>query len=227
MGLAAALPRRRHPSLDRSGRLAGEIALGAAGLAVAGFGLYFVKERSQEEAEHAVIERDRAITLRRYARAVIAEVTRYGTLTEALDEGFRPLFDYIAARREARPVGKRGAKLAMTVPVTIAPADQAGSWRIRFFMPRATSRASLPEPANGVVLRDVPARTLAAVRFGGRATDRDLIAGKRDELLAWVEKRGLQALSEPEFATYNAPIVPGLLRRNEWWVDVSSKNGGL
>jgi hypothetical protein len=32
----------------------------------------------------------------------------------------------------------------------------------------------------------------------------------------------LQTLSEPEFAAYNAPIVPGTLRRNEWWVEVGS-----
>ena len=227
MALAAALPRRSHHSFAKPGRLAGEIALGAAGLAAAGFALYFVKERSQEEAEHAVLERDGAFTLRRYARAATAEVTRYGTLAEALDQGFNPLFDYIAAKRDARKGTGRGKRIAMTVPVTIAPADQSGAWRIRFFMPRSWSRASLPEPANGVVLGEAPARTLAAVRFGGRGTDRELLAAKRDELLAWVEKRGLQTLSEPEFATYNAPIVPGLLRRNEWWVEVSGRDGGL
>lgn len=113
----------------------------------------------------------------------------------------------------------------MTVPVTVSPADTAGSWTIRFVMPRAWSRASLPEPANGVVLGEQPARTLAAVRFAGRGTDRDLIAAKRAELLEWAQRRGLEVRSEPEFAVYNAPIVPGVLRRNEWWVEVGSQSG--
>jgi hypothetical protein len=111
----------------------------------------------------------------------------------------------------------------MTVPVTVSPSDQAGVWTVRFVMPRAWSRASLPEPAAGVTLSEIAPRTLAALRFAGRGTDHELITRKRDELLAWAQKRGLQIRSEPEFAAYNAPIVPGALRRNEWWVEVESR----
>lgn len=237
MALAAVLPHRHHHRDSHSPgsflgrqsprRIAGEVALGAAGLAVGGLALYFVRERAQEEAEHSVLERDGAFTVRRYARLVTAEVSRFGELADALDQGFRPLSDYIAAKREARQPGASGKKIAMTVPVTVAPGDKAGSWRVRFVMPRAWSRASLPAPANGVVLGEQEPRTLAALRFAGRGTDRELIARKRSELLDWVQKRGLQTLSEPEFAAYNAPIVPGVLRRNEWWVEVDSKNGSL
>jgi hypothetical protein len=230
MALTAALPNhhRRHSlgSLIRRQsprRIAGELALGAAGLAIGGFALYFLKERSQEEAEHSVIERDGAFTVRRYARLVTAEVTRYGTIAEAMDEGYRPLAQYIAGKHDSRMSGATGRRIAMTVPVTVSPGDKPGAWTIRFFMPKAWSRASLPEPANGVALGERVPRTLAAVRFAGRGTDRELIAAKRDELLAWVEKRGLQTLSEPELAAYNAPVVPGALRRNEWWVEVGSK----
>lgn len=229
MDLAAALPLRRRHTLGAFARrhsprrLAGELALGAAGLAVGGFALYFLKERSQEEAEHAVIERDGAFTVRRYARLVTAQVTRYGTIAEAMDEGYRPLADYISGKQDSRAPGAGGRRIAMTVPVTVSPADKPGAWTIRFVMPKSWSRASLPEPAGGVALGELPPRTLAAVRFAGRGTDRELIAAKRHELLAWVEKRGLQTVSEPEFAAYNAPIVPGVLRRNEWWVEVRGK----
>ena len=61
------------------------------------------------------------------------------------------------------------------------------------------------------------------MRFAGRGADRELIADKREELLDWVRKRGLTTSSEPEFAAYNAPIVPGVLRRNEWWVEVETR----
>jgi hypothetical protein len=232
--LTATLPhtsslRRAWRARDRSighqtpQRIAGEIALGAAGLAVGGFALYFLKERSQEEAEHTVLERDGAFSLRRYSRLVVAEVRRYGPLADALDEGYRPLADYISGKHNARQPGANPRRIAMTAPVTVTPGDKSGSWMIRFVMPGAWSRASLPEPANGVQLGEIAPRTLAAVRFAGRGTDRELIARKRDELLDWVEKRGLQMLGEPEFAVYNAPIVPGVLRRNEWWVEVQNK----
>ena len=229
MAFTAALPlHSRHSFSALLGRrsprrVAGELALGAAGLAIGGFALYFLKERSQEEAEHSVIERDGAFTVRRYARLVTAEVTRYGTIAEAMDEGYRPLADYISGKHDSRMPGATDKRIAMTVPVTVSPGEKPGAWTIRFVMPRSWSRATLPAPANDVTLGERAPRTLAAVRFAGRGTDRDLIAAKRDELLAWVEKRGLQTLSEPEFAAYNAPIVPGTLRRNEWWVEVGSK----
>jgi hypothetical protein len=234
MALTAHLPFRQHKShpfaiqpfrrRQSRQRLAGEIALGAAGLAVGGFALYFLKERNQEEADHQMLEREGAFSLRRYAQLVTAEVRRYGPLADAMDEGFRPLADYIGAKRNARQPGANTRRIAMTVPVTVAPGDKAGSWTMRFIMPRAWSRASLPEPANGVALGELPPRTVAAVRFSGRGTDRELIAEKRDELLDWVAKRGLHTAGEPEFAAYNAPIVPGALRRNEWWVEVGSSS---
>ena len=115
----------------------------------------------------------------------------------------------------------------MTVPVTVSPGDTSGSWIVRFVMPHEWNRASLPEPANGVVLREIAPRTIAALRFSGRATDRELIANKRERLLEWVSRRGLATRSEPEFAAYNAPIVPGTLRRNEWWVEVGNSTGEL
>ncbi|MEJ5979463.1 heme-binding protein [Novosphingobium sp. PS1R-30] len=234
MALTAHLPHRRHSlSLDSlrssaSGRrsprrLAGELALGAAGLALSGFALYFLKERSQEEAEHKVVERDGAFSLRRYARLTIAEVRRTGTLAEAMDAGFEPLYAYISAKPEARQPGADKAGIAMTVPVTVAPGGTSADWAIRFVMPRAWSRSSLPEPAKDVTLTDLPPRTIAALRFSGRGTDEDLLARKRAELLEKVQKRGLHTLGEPEFAAYNAPIVPGALRRNEWWVEVQAK----
>lgn len=205
------------------GRLAGRIALGAAGLALSGFALYFIKERSQEEAGHRLLESDGGFSLRRYDRLVVAEVRSTGTLAEAMDEGYRPLADYIGAKPGARAEDATSRKIAMTVPVTVSPAEQAGVWTVRFVMPHAWSRASLPEPAGEVTLGEIAPRTLAVVRFAGRGTDHDLIAEKHRELLEWVAKRGLHPLGEPEFAAYNAPIVPGSLRRNEWWVEVGRR----
>ncbi|HEX7742133.1 MAG TPA: heme-binding protein, partial [Sphingobium sp.] len=117
MAFTAALPLHSRQSfgtlLGRQSprRIAGEIALGAAGLAIGGLALYFLKERTQEEAAHTVIERDGAFSLRRYERLVTAEVTRYGTIADAMDEGFRPLFDYIANKPNSRMPGATKRKI--------------------------------------------------------------------------------------------------------------------
>jgi hypothetical protein len=94
--MASALPFRRHRretsslaglgKLPSPGRLAGRIALGAAGLALSGFALYFIKERSQEEAGHQLLETDGAFSLRRYDRLVVAAVRSVGTLAQAMDQ---------------------------------------------------------------------------------------------------------------------------------------------
>lgn len=208
-----------------AGRMAGEVALGAATLALGGFALYFLKERSQEEAEHDTLERDGSFSLRRYLPRIIAEVRASGRLIEAMDDGFRPLSDYISAHPGSRAANQTNDRIAMAIPVSVAPAEgQAGEWRVRFTLPRAWHRQKLPEPSQGVELIELPARTLAAVRFGGKGSDTKLIERQRDALLNWVQGRGLVALSEPEFAAYNAPVVPGLLRRNEWWVDIDDTN---
>lgn len=239
MALTAMLPFRHHPKsrfdlsrfIERrspgrtAGRLAGEIAIGAATLAAGGFAAYFIKERSQEEAEHTTIERDGAFSLRRYSPRIVAEVSRYGRLTEAMDEGFKALFDYIAAKPGGRAEGARQDKIAMAVPVSVAPAkEQSGDWLVRFTLPRAWTRDRLPEPGHDIKLVDRPARTIAAVRFGGRGTDFNLVERQRQALLSWIRGRGLVAQTDPEFAAYNAPIVPGLLRRNEWWVEVDDSD---
>lgn len=234
MALSAALPFRHHrssfdprrifgraPRRRSGGRLAGEIAVGVATLAIGGLAAYFIKERSQEEAEHRTLSRDGAFSLRHYPARTVAQVKRHGPLAQAMDEGFRPLADYIAAKPGARAGGdEEGEKLAMAVPVSVAPAAKSGEWAVRFTLPREKTRERLPEPTGDVHLTELPARIVAVVRFAGRGTDRKLIERQRQALMSWIEGRGLVAVSEPEFAAYNAPIVPGLLRRNEWWVEV-------
>jgi hypothetical protein len=143
MALSAILASHRPPlfghhrfSRRHSGRrLAGEIALGAAGLAVGGFAAYFLKERSQEEAGYRTLEQDGAFSLRRYDARLVAEVRRAGSLTEAMDDGYRPLADYISAKEGSRQPGADGDSIAMAVPVSVYPADQSGLWGIRLPCP--------------------------------------------------------------------------------------------
>ena len=208
--------RRRRPAL-----LAGEIAAGAVALAAGGLLAYWLKERAQEEAAHTVLESDGPFSLRRYAPLVLASTRAGGSITAALDQGFGRLYAYIAGRERARRPGESTRGIAMTVPVTAAADNHPGQWAVRFIMPRGWFRDTLPEPADGVIIEEQPGRLIAAVRFPGRASDRELMARKREALLNWVAVRGLRPSGEPEFAGYNAPIVPGPVRRNEWWVPIA------
>ncbi len=206
-------------------KLAGRAGIALAGLgtlAIAGFAAYFLQERTQEQPDHDVLETDGASSLRRYAGGLAAETQRIGTRDTAMTSAFGTLAAYIFAKPGGRATAADDRKIAMTVPVTAAQATGAGGaeWTVRFNLPKKWSRASLPVPGPGITITELPARTVAVVQFAGNARDERIVAENRAKLLAWIEHRGLIALSAPEFAGYNAPFIPGPLRRNELWVEV-------
>ena len=91
--------------------------------------------------------------IRDYQATVVAEVTVTGDQREAASKGFRLLAGYIFGGNRRRqsiamtaPVAQErtGQKIAMTAPVTQTQAD--GAWVVRFTMPGAYSRQTLPEP---------------------------------------------------------------------------------
>ena len=211
------------PSERRSAsRLAGEIAIGVATVAATGLLAYWVRQRLQQEAEHTVLERDGEFSTRRYSPLVFVSAPSNGSLVDALDSGFARIAAYIRGTGDGRRAGESDEKIPMAVPVLASPADHPGSWKVRFVMPRGYFRSTLPEPGEGVSIEEMPGRVVAAVRFAGRASDRELLARKRGELLDWIQSRGLTASAEPEFAAYNAPIIPGPARRNEWWIPLAA-----
>lgn len=205
------------------GRIAGEVAIGAATIAIGGFAAYVLKERTQEEPDHEVLEEEGAFSLRRYGPLTVARVRTDGQMIEAMDQGFNPLSEYISAKRGSRKPGETNRKISMTSPVSVVPTNRSSRWEVRFVMPKAWTREKLPKPAGDVTIEEVPARTVAVLRFSGKGTDDRLLAKKRQELLDKLTAQGLKTVGRPEFAAYNAPIVPGLLRRNEWWVEVDAE----
>lgn len=190
-------------------------ALGAAAVAA---GAFFVWRASRaEEPRYQTVESDGPIEIRKYPALVTAGTEHRGDRQAALNEGFRTLADYIFAK--SRP----GAKLPMTAPV-LSDTDGDGSWRTRFIMPAGKARAELPSAPLGVELTSEPARRVAAIRFSGRADDATL-AAKEGALRSWLQLRGLPSEGKATHAFYNAPFLPGALRRNEVMIVLSEEGG--
>ncbi|TXC68162.1 heme-binding protein [Sphingorhabdus soli] len=218
---AGSLSPSRSPAA-KTGVGAGLFLAGAATIAAGALALYYWRERNQEEADFDLLAKDGDFELRRYKAHLVAETVQPGSRDEALGSGFRALANYIFAKPGGRaPSEESDEKIAMTVPVSAASEDN-GSWRVRFVMPEAHTRETLPQPAAGVALAKQPKRHIAAIRFAGRGSDADLVAAKRSELKAWVAERGYKSIGDPEYAYYNAPIVPGPLRRNEVWIAIEA-----
>lgn len=106
-----------------------------------------------------------------------------------------------------------GKSIPMTAPMGQRP-EGAGYW-VSFVMPSTLSLVTLPQPSHPQIrLREITARTVAAIRFRGwwrPAT----VARNRRALEQWLRHTAVAAAGEPVYARYNPPYVPPFLRRNE------------
>lgn len=209
----------------------------AAALAVASIWLLVAPAASAqmfqlEEPAFDILKRVAKFELRSYKPIVVAEVVVQGDVATAGKEGARLVKDYIFREGANEPVDashKDREKISMTLPVTMEKAPEkismtvpvtmessAGSgYRLHFVMPSKYTLQTLPKPADPrVTLREIPAQKVAAVRFS-KFTTEATIAAQTGLLQNWMAEQGLKAIGKPQFARYDPPFVPPLLRRSE------------
>ena len=164
-----------------------------------------------------------AVELRRYPAIVIAKVEGRG------EGGFNNLFRYITGNNRTReqvemtaPVisgasGPRGKseRIAMTAPVI------TGGGSLAFVLPEGHTLETAPVPLDPeVVLEEMPARTLAVLRFSGRWTEGNFKVRAR-ALLERLAEAGVEPKGEVFAMVYNPPFTPPFLRWNEVAVEVA------
>ena len=185
-----------------------------------------------EEAAYSVEKKDGAFEVRQYAPQVVAEILVEGTLEEAGNKAFRPLFRYISGANQSQgkitmttPVAqqRQGEKIAMTAPV--GQEAVSNQWAITFMMPANSTLETLPTPTNEKVrLRAIPARRVASVQYSGTWSQKRYETNLA-RLREWMQAKGLTATGDPIWARYNPPFMPWFLRRNEILVPVPPKGG--
>lgn len=180
------------------------IGLGVILTAVA----WWIYKRSRFDAEAAapylVLRRDKAFELRRYPSLPVATTPIHGDNNAA----FMRLFRFIDRHNATRE------KIAMTTPVFF-DGQPGAQEKMSFVLPEKTVQTGIPAPSgNAVSLDDRPAQRVAVYRFSGKTQARreqQAVA----KLRTWVAAEGLQTVGEPIIAYYDAPVIPGFLRRNE------------
>ncbi|MEM1197029.1 MAG: heme-binding protein [Pseudomonadota bacterium] len=204
------------------------VVLGLGAVASVGYAQY---RDSSEEPAYAVVASEDAFELRDYEPMIVAEVTHAGSRRQASGRSFRRLAAYIFG--QDRPDG--GEAIAMTAPVLQERIDQnqkiamtapvlqeeteTDLWRMRFVMPAKFTMDTLPTAPDDITLTKLPARRVAAVRFNGNGSPSDL-AQMEGFLSEWVVAQGLTPIGDFEYAFYDAPMIPGELRRNEVLLEV-------
>ena len=179
------------------------IGLGVGLIALA----WWIYKRSRFDAElapYTVLRRDEPFELRRYPSLPVATTPIRGDN----DKAFMRLFRFIDRDNAA------GEKIAMTTPVFFDGQPGAHE-KMSLVMPQKTARAGVPAPSSTAVALDKrPPQRVAVFRFsGGTCAEREREAVAK--LRAWMISEGLQSFGEPTIAYYDAPFIPGFLRRNE------------
>ncbi|MBM9535942.1 heme-binding protein [Desulfobulbus alkaliphilus] len=182
-----------------------------------------------EEAAYIVLEREGKFEIRDYAPHILAETMVEGNLEQAGSMAFSRLFGYISGENRSRdklamtaPVSQEpmGEKIKMTAPVGQQRVQE--KWLVSFMMPASYTLETLPVPDDPrVVLRQVPARRMATVRYSGLWSEKKYLRYKM-ELASWIKERDLAVAGEPVWARYNSPFTPWFLRRNEILIPVEA-----
>jgi hypothetical protein len=182
---------------------------------------------SIEEAKYTVLEKHGDFEVRQYEAHVEAETTVAADFDHAGSIAFHRLYDYISGhnRRQesiamAAPVNQR---VGAAPPVVTAPARQPHTeeeWVLSFTMPAQYTLQTLPPPLDpAVVLREVPARKMASVRYSGTWSRRRYEQHKA-RLEVFIRDHGLRTAGGAIFARYDPPFQLFMLRRNEVLIPV-------
>jgi hypothetical protein len=106
-------------------------------------------------------------------------------------------------------------KVAMTSPVVSESAGEANT--VSFIMPSKYTMDTLPTPVDPrVTLKEVPSRTLAALRWRGPSVKEEVMQSYASELREVLEREGLKIQrDEPVLFQYHPPFAPPWMRINE------------
>ena len=188
------------------------------------------KAMAVEEPSYEVVAERDGYEIRRYVPYLVAETVVDGDIRRADNSGFRILAGYIFGKNRIRPsmtttkeTADGNQKIAMTAPVltTVPDTEEPDRYVYSFVMPAEHSLDTLPIPLDdSISFREVPARLMAVRRYSGR-WQQSRYAKHTTLLEEALRKDGVEILGEPILARYNAPFVPGFLRRNEVMIEVA------
>ncbi|WP_075351260.1 SOUL family heme-binding protein [Algoriphagus marinus] len=172
--------------------------------------------RSQENIEtypYKVNKKYEDFEIRSYEASLFTSVKLSGNkYKESSSKGFSILAGYIFGGN------KSNEKIAMTSPVAMSLED---SMTMMFMVPKKFNKETLPQPNQSQIeFREEPAKTVAALTFGGWATD-EKIEQNKQKLIAALVAEGIEYTNRFYFLGYNPPFEV-INRKNEIIVELDS-----
>ncbi len=159
-----------------------------------------------ETYPYKVVKKYDDFEIRNYEASLFTSVTIASNKYEkASSNGFSILAGYIFGANSTNE------KIAMTSPVAMTLED---SMEVMFMVPRNIPKESLPQPnTTQISFKEEPAKTVAAISFGGWA-DSEKIARYKKQLQQALDAQGISYADKSFFFGYNPPYEV-VNRKNE------------
>jgi hypothetical protein len=168
-----------------------------------------------EEQKYSLVRKYKDFEIRFYPSATIATINSNAkTYRDLSGPGFQKLAGYIFGGNETN------TKISMTTPVQMDINDSVST--MSFVMPSAYTKENLPKPNDPKVeIKNTSDEYVAAIRFGGYASDEDL-KFYSEKLQNLLKENGIASFGNYRFLGYNPPFQ-FIGRRNEIIVAVDWK----
>ncbi len=196
-------------------------------LLVVGIGLWIIWSyvtSDVEQLKYSVLEKKEKYEIRNYDKYIEAKVEINKVGTEALNQGFRVLANYIFGGNVGNskvsmtaPV-MSGEKVAMTAPVLAQ--EDSGVTTVVFSMPSKYRLEDLPKTTDSrITFTEIKPKKIAAYKFSWYySTDR--ISEKKKEFIKILQDDKQLIKSEPIFAGYSGPGTIPFMARYEILVEI-------
>ncbi len=172
----------------------------------------FNAQRNIETYPYVVFKKYDVFEIRNYEARLFTSVQLSGTTyKEASSSGFSILAGYIFGGN------KKNEKIAMTSPVSMSLDDTI---TMMFLVPKKFNKETLPQPNQSQIeFQEEPAKTMAAITFGGWADD-EKIERYKQKLKSALDAQNIPYTSRFYFLGYNPPFE-FFNRKNEIIVELN------
>jgi hypothetical protein len=168
-----------------------------------------------EETSYRVLSANQIYEIREYDDRLAVQTNQKNGQNDA----FRKLFKYISGSNTSSvkidmttPV-TQSVKIDMTAPVT--QKFQDGKLVMNFFLPRKFQLKTAPQPlSKDLSIVVIKGGKYAVMKYSGRSTFRNFEKHSK-LLLKALSANKIKAIDNPIKATFNGPLTPFFVRRNE------------
>lgn len=174
--------------------------------------LYFMNaQKDIEQYPYKVVKTYDDFEIRNYEGALFTSVKlNTNDYDKTSSKGFSVLAGYIFGGNE------KEEKIAMTSPVAMTLEENS---TMMFLVPKEYNKENLPKPNDtSIEFKEMPAKKVAAITFGGWANDEKIETYKM-KLIKALDKEGIKYTNNYFFLGYNAPMEV-VNRKNEVIVEI-------